>query len=424
MMPRTTYLSTAPIRKNYPAIIGTHRTVVAIVGAGFTGLSSALHLRERGVDVSVLEAHEPGWGASGRNGGQVNPGFKHDPDEVDADFGPEWGDRLNQLSGAAPGYTFDLITRLGIDCEAARTGTLRVVKNEVGARQLVAVAEQWAKRGAQLRVLKASDLRTATGTGVYCAGLLDDRGGNINPFSYSVGLAKAVYERGGKIFSNSRIDSLTREGGKWIARTPQGAVEAEVVVLATNGYSGPVFPAVRDSLIPVYSAIAATAALPAHVAQYVLPGRPSVYESAHAGVFYFRVDKQLRLLMGGPSPLHDTTRPRDFHRLVRYGKRLFPDLQQVEWDAFWNGQVAVTRDCYPRLHEPAPGLIAAFGYSGRGIAMATTMGRIVTERICGLPRKDLDFPITEVCTLRFRRWWKPVVSCRLKWGVIRDAWAR
>jgi glycine/D-amino acid oxidase-like deaminating enzyme len=250
------------------------------------------------------------------------------------------------------------------------------------------------------------------------------RPGNINPFSYSVGLAKAVYERGGKIFSNSRVDSLIREAGKWTARTPQATVEAEAVVLATNAYSGPLFPPVRDSLIPVYSAIAATAPLPAHIAQYVLPGRPSVYESSHAGVFYFRIDKRLRLLMGGPSPLHDTTRPRDFHRLVRYGVRLFPDLHRVEWDTFWNGQVAVTRDRYPRLHEPAPGLIAVFGYSGRGIAMATTMGRIVAERICGLASKDLDFPITEVRTVRFRRWWKPVVACRLKWGVIRDAWVR
>jgi glycine/D-amino acid oxidase-like deaminating enzyme len=108
-----------------------------------------------------------------------------------------------------------------------------------------------------LRLFRGSELTCATGTSVYDAGLLDDRGGNLNPLSYSIGLAKAVHERGGKIFSNSRVDSLLRTGGKWIARTPQATVEAEVVFLATNGYSGPLFPAIRDSLIPIYSAIAA-----------------------------------------------------------------------------------------------------------------------------------------------------------------------
>src|SRR5271170_3676531 len=124
-LPRSIYAETARPAPETPKLDGDRSVSVAIVGAGFTGLSAALHLAERGVDVAVLEAHEPGWGASGRNGGQVNPGLKHDPDAVERDFGVELGSRMNALAGGAPAFVFDLIERHAIQCDARRNGTLR-----------------------------------------------------------------------------------------------------------------------------------------------------------------------------------------------------------------------------------------------------------------------------------------------------------
>src|ERR1700722_5829911 len=142
-LPRSLYAETARPAPQTPPLDGDRSTSVAIVGGGFTGLSAALHLAEQGVDVVVLEAHEPGWGASGRNGGQVNPGLKHDPDRVEADFGHDFGERMVALAGNAPNLGFDLIQRHQISCSALQSGTLRSAISSKGGTEIRASAEQW-----------------------------------------------------------------------------------------------------------------------------------------------------------------------------------------------------------------------------------------------------------------------------------------
>lgn len=403
----------------FPALRGAMTTSVAVIGAGFSGLSTALHLRERGVDVVVLEAHQPGWGASGRNGGQVNPGFKHDPDEVEAMFGPVAGGRLVALASAAPADTFGLIGRLGIACGARRTGTLRVVTAEADAPVMRRAAEQWQRRGAPVEFADAARLASLIGTDRYVAGTIDRRGGQLDPSAYASGLADAVDRLGGTVHGGSPVVGLRRTGAGWEVATPGGTVVADRVVVATNGYSGGLLPVIRDSVVPVYSAVTATQPLPTELAGAILPGGEVVYESSY-GVYYFRIDPAGRLLMGGPSPLHDTSRPADYRHLQRYAERLFPQLGRIEWAECWNGQVAVSRGRQPRLDEIEPGLVAAFGYSGRGIAMATALGRVAAEWATGKDAAELDVPLTAPNPMAGRRFWKIAVTARRLYGALHD----
>lgn len=403
----------------FPALRGVVSASVAVIGAGFTGLSTALHLRERGIDVFVLDARQPGWGASGRNGGQVNAGFKHDPDEVEAIFGLERGRRLVALSAGAPAEVFGLVERYGIACDARRSGTIRVVTATADAGVMRSAAEQWQRRGAPVEFLDAARLAELIGADRYVAGTIDRRGGQLDPAAYSAGLADAAAQAGTTIHGDSPVTGLRRIGERWELATPGGRVTAHRVIVATNGYSGSLLPQMRDSIVPVYSAVTATAPLPPDLLRSILPGGEVVYESSY-GVYYFRVDVAGRLLMGGPSPLRDTARPTDFRHLQDYAKRLFPRLGDIAWAHCWNGQVAVSRGRQPRLDVMAPGLLAAFGFSGRGIAMATAFGRIAADWVAGVAEGDLDVPLTEPHPMAGRRFWKLAVTARRAYGALHD----
>src|SRR5277367_1512229 len=231
------YQATAEPAMPAPPLEGDVRADVVVVGGGITGLSTALHLAERGVKVVVLEAEEPGWGASGRNGGQVNPGLKLDPDQVERDYGHDLGGRMNALAGAAPSVVFDLIKRHGIRCDARQNGTLRAAIRPNAAAQVRASAEQWARRGAPVELLEGKPLEQATGTTRYQLAMLDCRGGDLNPLSFVRGLARAAAGAGAAVHGNSRALGMQNIGGLWQIRTAAGTVSAPRAVLATNGYT-------------------------------------------------------------------------------------------------------------------------------------------------------------------------------------------
>ena len=189
-LPPSLYADTAVAPTPTPPL-DTDKTVpVAIIGGGFTGLSTALHLAEQGVQATVLEAQEPGWGASGNNGGQVNPGLKHDPDQIEADFGAELGRRMIAFSYGTTNFTLDLIRRYQIPCEARQNGTLRAAYNEASAAAIETTAKQCIRRGMPVTLLDAAKMREVTGTGRYLCAMLDARGGDLHPLSYARGLAR------------------------------------------------------------------------------------------------------------------------------------------------------------------------------------------------------------------------------------------
>jgi glycine/D-amino acid oxidase-like deaminating enzyme len=280
------YAETARPPVATPPLDGDRRVDVCVVGGGFTGLSAALHLAEQGVDVAVLEAHEPGWGASGRNGGQVNPGLKHDPDQVVAEFGADLGGRMVALSGDAPNVVFRLIERHQIECDALQSGTLRAAFHARDAAGIRATATQCMRHDMPVELLESDAVRQASGTGRYVCAMLDRRGGQVNPLGYARGLAQAAMQAGAAVHGGTPALSVRRNGRAWHVRTPTGTVQADKLILATNGYTDDLWPGLRRSIVPVYSAIVASEPLP----EVIMPSRSALYEMGHVTVYY-RLDR-------------------------------------------------------------------------------------------------------------------------------------
>jgi glycine/D-amino acid oxidase-like deaminating enzyme len=418
-LPPSLYADTARPAPETPALDGEKRVSVAVIGGGFTGLSAALHLAERGVDVAVLEAHEPGWGASGRNGGQVNPGLKHDPDTVEKDFGGDLGGRMVALSGNAPNVVFDLIQRHQIECQALQSGTLRAAVSPRAAAGISATAEQWARRDAPVALLDPQALQQATGNTRYCSALLDRRGGQVNPLGYARSLAQAAMQAGAAVFGGTPAQRVRRDGGLWHVTTPTGSVRADKLVLATNGYSDDLWPGLRHSIVPVFSAIVASEPLPEALARDIMPARSVLYEMGRVTVYY-RLDRDNRLLMGGRCAQHDIASPRELRYLVGYAERLWPALRGIGWTHAWSGQLAVTRDHYPHIHEPHDDVLVCLGYNGRGVAMSTAMGPQLAQRIIGGRAAEFDMPVTTMREIPFHALWRSAVTARMIHGRIRD----
>ncbi|MDQ0346618.1 NAD(P)/FAD-dependent oxidoreductase [Ancylobacter vacuolatus] len=422
-LPRSLYRETAPPAPETGPLAGDTTTRVAIVGAGFTGLSAALHLAEAGVDTLVLEASQIGWGASGRNGGQVNPGLKWEPEQLEQVFGADLGGRMVRLGDEAPSLVFDLIARHGIDCAPRRGGTLRAAISERAAKGVRDFQRQWAERGADVVMAEGKEMARLTGTGAYPLGAHDRRGGQVNPLAYCRGLAGAAMAAGARLFTDTPALRLARLAGGWEITTPGGRVTAERVILATNGYSDDLWPGLRRSVVPVYSSITATEPLPPELAAPIMPNGVVLYEMS-ASYAYYRLDDAGRFVMGGRSVLRPASAPEDFRALVDHATRLFPVLRSVEWTHRWNGQVAVTWDHLPHLHEPEAGLTIGLGYNGRGVAMATATGRMLARHAAGGGGEALDLPVTRITPILGHAAWPLAVKARLKWDRLRETFDR
>ncbi len=414
-LPRSLYAETARPAPETPPLAGDRPVSVAIVGGGFTGLSAALHLAEQGVDVAVLEAHEPGWGASGRNGGQVNPGLKPDPDQVEADFGPDLGARMVAFSGEAPNVVFDLVRRQQIVCEALQSGTLRAAVRRHGVAAISRTTEQWTRRTDKVSLVEPEALGRLTGTPRYLGAMLDRRGGQLNPLGFARGLAAAAMRAGAAVHGGTLVTRIGKNGGHWLLAAPTGTVTAEKIILATNGYTDDLWPALRQSVVPVYSTIVASEPVP----DDIMPTRASLYEVGSVTVYY-RKDRDHRVLMGGRGPQCDIARPEQARHLVDYANRLWPASRRVRWSHAWSGQLAMTPDHYPHIHEPDETVLMCLGYNGRGVAMSTAMGVELARRILGGRDAEIAMPITAIRRIPLHGLWRPAVQARLAYGRVRD----
>jgi glycine/D-amino acid oxidase-like deaminating enzyme len=402
-----------------PPLEGDRRADVVVVGAGFTGLSAALHLAERGADVVVLDAAEPGWGGSGRNGGQVIPGLKDDPDELEHKFGPETGRRMWQISGGAADFVFELIARHKISCEAQQCGWISAAPNPAAVAVLRARAIQWQRRDAPVEMLDRQRVTELTGTTVYVGGLLDRRAGMVQPLAYVRGLARATREAGAAIHGRSAVTRIESAGSAWRAVTLAGTVTAGTLILATNAYTDDLWPGLRRTLIPVQSYQVATRPLPEDIRRGVLPGGQPVSDVRRI-LFYFRLDPEGRLLMGGRGPLNDAGDPALFARLEAVAARFFPQIGAPLWEHRWSGRVALTADHLPHLHEPRPGVLIGLGYNGRGVAMATRMGKLLADRALGASPAELGWPVTPIAPIPLHAWRLPVMALVVRWKRFQD----
>ena len=412
------YQDTADPAPAAPPLEADVRADVAVVGGGITGLSTALHAARAGAAVVLLEAEELGFGASGRNGGQVNPGLKLDPDTVERDFGADLGRRMNALAGSAPALVFDLVKRHGIACDARQNGTLRAAVHARHAAAIRKTCAQLERRGAPVELLEGAALARATGTERYSCALLDRRGGDLNPLMYARGLARAAIEAGARVHAQSRALGMQRAEGGWRLDTGRASATAKHVVLASNGYTDPLWPGLRRTVVPLFGAIAATAPLADAARRNILPARPVLYESGNITVYY-RIDSRHRLLIGGRGPMREIDTPAAIPHLTRYAVKLWPVLEGIDWTHAWGGRLAMTRDHYPHVHEPAPGVLICLGYNGRGVAMATAMGRALADRMAN-PSAAFDMPLTPIVPIPMHAFWPVAVKAAILSGRVRD----
>jgi glycine/D-amino acid oxidase-like deaminating enzyme len=379
-----------------PPLEGSRRADVAIVGAGYSGLAAALRLAESGASVVVLETGEPGWGASGRNGGQVIPGLKWDPDELVAMLGAEAGEQLVRVAGGAAETAFDLIERHRIDCEARRCGwiqpTFADADNALAARRV----EQWQRRGAPVEILDRETACRLVGSPIYRGGWIDRRAGSVQPLSYARGLARAAQSAGALVCGGSRVVGLARDGGRWNVSTAHGpVVSAEQVLLATNGYSDGLWPQLRQSVIAANSFQVATERLSDELRRSVLP-EGQVASDTRKLLLYYRADHDGRLILGGRGPFREPVGASDYRHLESVIGLIFPQLKGTRCEFHWAGRVALTRDHLPHVHRPAPGLTMLLGYNGRGIALATTLGTLIGANLLAPDAHPLPLAVTRI----------------------------
>lgn len=389
------WAATAAPGPELACVSGELRAQVTVIGAGYTGLSAALHLAEAGRDVVVLEATDVGERASGLNGGQVIPGVKYDPDTLEEMFGAELGPRMVETVAGGPDLVFDLIRKHDIACDAVRNGWIQPATSEAALGALRARVEQWRRRGAAVELLTREETARLIGSPRYCGGWIDRRGGTVQPLSYVRGLAFAAQRQGSRIFRHSPAIKLSRSGSDWRVDTPSGGVTSSIVILATDAYTDRVADVIRRTVVTVPSFQVATAPLPPDLSRTILPERQSASDTWHL-LRYFRRDASGRLLMGsrgafGNAPV--AVQARLHYHAVR---EIYPQLEGLPYEYHWGGLVSVTRDHLPRLQEVAPGLLAGFGYNGRGVAMATMLGLLLARWARGRPAVELGFPVTAV----------------------------
>lgn len=380
--PNSYYAATAVGMRQYPALQGSHKADVCVIGGGFTGLSAALNLAEQGFSVILLEAERIGFGASGRNGGLIGSGQRKDVLEMEHQYGLERSQLLWRFAEDAKQEIRDRVGKHGIDCDLQQ-GQLEGIHKEryrgLGRALADALAERYDYPHVQ--ALDRDATRALVATDDFLEGVFDDQAMTIHPLNYALGLARAADEAGVQLFGNSRVLHYTRSDPATVT-TANGSVEAGFVVLACNGYLGKLEPRVAGKIMPINNFVIATEPLGEQRAAALIAGRFGIHDTRFV-VNYFRLSADQRLIFGGGEN-YRAGFPQDIAAFVRpHMLRLFPQLSDVAIDYAWGGTLSVTVNRLPHVGRLEPNLFFAQGYSGHGISIANFAGRIIAEAIAG-----------------------------------------
>jgi glycine/D-amino acid oxidase-like deaminating enzyme len=395
--PPSLWAAVTPPGPDLPELTGTHAADVVVVGAGFTGLSTALHLREAGVDVAIVEAMEPGWGASGRNNGQVIPTLSRpDPDDIIARHGAA-GERFVALLRDSASMLFDVANRYGIAAEHEQAGWVQPVHSPGRIKIAERRVRQWSKFGAPVELLSRDQARHMLGSEAWYGGFWNRAGGHINPLALSRGLARVVIEKGARIYARSPATGFERRGDKWVVKTAKGEIAGRALVLATNAYSGEfsksLAPEIAHEVMPVLSWQMATQPLSDNVRKTIIPARQAMSDT-HGELYFARYDARNRLVTGGavigPGNKVERLKARVTERL----QRLWPQIGEVSFDHVWNGYVGMTTDFLPRIHRLGPDAYGWTGCNGRAVALSIALGNELSKAVRGVPENELALPFT------------------------------
>jgi glycine/D-amino acid oxidase-like deaminating enzyme len=411
--PPSLWAATAQPGPELAALAGEISADVVVIGAGFTGLSTAIHLREAGVEVVVLEAAEPGWGASGRNNGQVIPTLAgHDPSAMVKRHG-EAGERFNAVLRDSAQYLFDLVRKYDIPAEAEQAGWVQPVHSPGRFKLAEKRVKEWSAIGAPVELLDREATAGMLGSDAWFGGFWNRTGGHINPLALTRGLAEVALRLGAVIHARSPATSMAYGNGRWTVKTPTGAVTARALVLATNAYTGEferdLAPEIASEVIPVLSWQMATTPISDNVARTIIPDRQAMSDT-HRELYFARWDARSRLVTGGaaifPGEGGANLRPQVAARL----KRLWPQIGDVTFDYVWSGYVGMTPDRltrpqvpgFPRIHRLGPDGYAWVGCNGRAVALSISLGRELALATQGAAIETLGLPLSEPKPQPFR----------------------
>jgi glycine/D-amino acid oxidase-like deaminating enzyme len=383
------WLTTVEIPKSDPAQPLPESCDVAVIGAGFTGLSAARTLAKRGAKVAVLEAESIGWGASSRNGGMVLTGLKLGVNKLISMYGRERTQRMYAASLASIDCVEQLVREENIACEFSRSGHLEVACKQKHfddyARQVEVIAREC---NHALRIVPRHELETEIGSPIYYGGMVDEVSAGLNPAQYMAGLAQAAIRTGALIFENTRVEKIEREPRQgtpgWRLTTSRGAFWARDVFVATSGYTSAATPALRKKIIPIGSYIITTEVLPESVARELSPRNRMIYDSKNY-LYYYRLTPDRRMLFGGRAAFFPETAStiRQSAEILRQGMiTVYPQLRDAKLDYVWGGTLDFAFDIMPHAGQ-MDGLYYALGYAGHGVAMATWQGEKMAEMIAG-----------------------------------------
>jgi gamma-glutamylputrescine oxidase len=404
-----------------PPLSHDSTTHVCVIGGGFTGISAALHLAKRGIDVTLLEQSRLAWGATGRNGGQAHVGLRRDQDWLEKYMGAGDARRLWDLALDARTYLDTLIQTYGIRCDF-RSGLLHADHKPGYTADTRRYVDHLRNRYgySHIRFVDQAEVRELVATNGYFSGSLDARGGHLHPMNYALGLAHAARSHGARLHEGSEVVSVERSGTDWIVRTPHVRVRANTVLLACNGYLRGIAQEVEKRVMPINNFIAVTEPLGEERAHSIIRDGLAVSDSRFV-VNYFRMTVDHRLLFGGGENYRYSFPP-DIKAFVRkHALKIFPQLQATRFDFGWGGTLAITPTRMPFIREIEPGFYNASGFSGLGVLLAPYCGKIVADAIAG-QRTNFDLlarvPVPSFPGGPALRW--PTLVAAMSWYALRD----
>jgi glycine/D-amino acid oxidase-like deaminating enzyme len=396
--PDSLWAAVTPAGPDLPELVGTAEADVIVIGGGFTGLSTAVHLREAAVDVAIVEAMDPGWGASGRNNGQVIPTLSRpDPDDIVEKHGAA-GERFVGLLRDSASTLFDVARRYQIQAEQEQTGWVQPVHSPGRIKIAERRVRQWSKFGAPVELLSRDQTRQMLGSDAWFGGFWNKTGGHINPLALSRGLARVVLDRGGRIYARSPATGFERKNGRWIVRTEKGEISGRALILATNAYTGELSkslaPDIAHEVMPILSWQMVTQPLSDEARKTIIPGRQAMSDT-HGELYFARYDARNRLVTGGAVIGPGYKAERIKQRVTERLQRLWPQIGPVQFDYVWNGYVGMTTDFLPRIHRLGPDAYGWTGCNGRAVALAIALGDELSKAVRGVPENDLALPFSD-----------------------------
>ncbi|MEQ8515114.1 MAG: FAD-binding oxidoreductase [Chromatocurvus sp.] len=376
------YAASANRQLHFPALAGSARADVCIVGGGYTGLSSAIHLRKRGYSVILLEANRIGWGASGRNGGHVGTGQRAGQEELERVVGLEQARALWDLGLEGVQTVCDLIDEFAIDCEL-KTGNLHVASCASDARELAAEVEHLHSTYdyAAISYVDESALAERTSGQGFHGAVLDSGARHLHPLNFALGLAAAAQQLGATLHEDSRVTGYS-EGEKIEIQTGAGSVQADFLLLGCNGYLDRLEPRTAGRIMPINNYMLATEPLPEATARRLIRDDTSMSDSRFV-INYWKLSADNRLLFGGGES-YSRRFPADIRSFVRpHMLKIYPELADTRIDYGWGGTLAITMNRMPDFGRLSHRVYYAHGYSGHGVPIATLAGKLLAEAIAG-----------------------------------------